>query len=72
MLALGLAAFSLPQQDGRDRGDTAVRELIDELSTAGEGHEAPGTITVLPRHTIIVKMTVGKSLPPDVAQAQID
>ncbi|MER9256069.1 hypothetical protein NKI59_30795 [Mesorhizobium sp. M0598] len=50
----------------------AIRELIDELSTAGEEHEAPGTITVLPRHTITVKTTVGKSLPPDVAQAQID
>ncbi|RWX04973.1 hypothetical protein EHI45_30990 [Rhizobium leguminosarum] len=50
----------------------AVRELIDELATAGEDGEAPATITVLPRHTITVKVTVGKSLPADTARAQFD
>lgn len=50
----------------------AVRELIDELAEAGEEGEAPATITVLPRHTITVQVTVGKSLPPDTARAQSD
>jgi hypothetical protein len=50
----------------------AVRELIDELAEAGEEREAPATITVLPRHTITVQVTVGKSLPPDTARAHLD
>lgn len=50
----------------------AIHELIDELKEAGEDVEAPATITVLPRHTITIKVTVGRSLPPDIARAQID
>lgn len=50
----------------------AVRELIDELAVAGEEREAPATITVLPRHTITITVTVGKSLSPDAARARID
>jgi hypothetical protein len=50
----------------------AIRELIDELVEVGEEHDAPASITVLPRHTITIKVTVGKSLPPDTARVQID
>jgi hypothetical protein len=66
-----------PGDDDRVRrivtGDErAVRELIDELAKAGEDREAPSTITVLPRHTIKVNVTIGKSLPLDTARAKID
>ncbi|WP_316171766.1 hypothetical protein [Bradyrhizobium sp. SZCCHNRI1058] len=50
----------------------AIRELIDELAKVGEDGEAPAMITVLPRHTITIKVTVGKSLPADTARAQLD
>ncbi|WKA29332.1 hypothetical protein [Bradyrhizobium roseum] len=50
----------------------AIRELIEELSKAGEEDVAPSTITVLPRHTISIKVTVGKSLPSDLAGIQVD
>jgi len=50
----------------------AVRELIDELVRVGEDREAPTTITMLPRHTITIKVTVGRALSPDVARAQFD
>ncbi|QGM97247.1 hypothetical protein [Methylocystis parvus] len=50
----------------------AIRDLIDEVHEAGEETVAPTTITVLPRHTITVKVSVGKSLPPDSARLQID
>ncbi|MBZ7924190.1 hypothetical protein LAC81_26060 [Ensifer adhaerens] len=50
----------------------AVRELIDEIAAFGEEREAPANITVLPRHTITIKVTVGRSLPPDTARAHID
>ncbi|CDZ54393.1 hypothetical protein [Neorhizobium galegae] len=50
----------------------AVRDLIDELAVAGEDGEVPSNITVLPRHTITIKVTVGKMLPPDSARAHID
>lgn len=52
--------------------DRAVRELVAQLSAAGEDREAPGSITVLPRHTITIKVTVGKVLPPDLARARLD
>jgi hypothetical protein len=62
--------LSEPRDDDRVRrivtGDhQTVRELINELEEAGEEGEAPATITVLPRHTITVKVVVGKSLPLD-------
>ncbi|MBR1158071.1 hypothetical protein [Bradyrhizobium elkanii] len=50
----------------------AIRDLIDDVHEAGEEAIAPTTITVLPRHTITVKVSVGKSLPPDSARVQID
>ncbi|WP_155773813.1 hypothetical protein [Methylorubrum extorquens] len=50
----------------------AVRDLINQLSEAGEESKAPKNITVLPRHTITIKVTVGKSLPRDTARAQVD
>jgi hypothetical protein len=66
-----------PRGDDRVRrlvtGDQqAVRELIDELVAAGEEREAPATIRVLPRHTITVTVTVGRSLLLDAARAHID
>lgn len=65
------------QEDDRIRrivtGDQqAIRELINELTALGEDREAPTNITVLPRHTITVKVTVGKSLPPDTARVYFD
>ncbi|PBB20406.1 hypothetical protein [Mesorhizobium sp. WSM4313] len=50
----------------------AIRELIKELEQAGEDRDAPATITVLPRHTISVRVTVGGALLPDEAPAHID
>jgi hypothetical protein len=51
--------------------DHTVRELIEELSAAGEDRVAPSSITVLPRHTMTIKVTVGKALPPDFAKVQL-
>ncbi|MGY3342030.1 MULTISPECIES: hypothetical protein [unclassified Bradyrhizobium] len=50
----------------------AIQELIEELSKAGEEDAAPSTITILPRHTISIKVTVGKALPSDLAAIQVD
>jgi len=65
-----------PREEDRVRrivtGDQqAIRDLIDEVREAGEEALAPTTITVLPRHTITVKVSVGKSLAPDSARVQI-
>lgn len=76
---LGRSAYRagiLISPQGSDRikrivtGDkAAIRELINELSEAGEESKAPENITVLPRHTLTIKLTVGQSLPRDTAQA---
>jgi hypothetical protein len=50
----------------------AVRDLIRELVSAGEDRDAPDSIRVLPRHTITIKVTAGKSLPPDLARVRFD
>lgn len=50
----------------------AIQDLIDELSEAGEDGEAPANISVLPRHTITVTVTAGKTLPPDTTGLQFD
>lgn len=79
---LGRAPYSasmLSNPQGNDRvrrivtGDTdAIHELIAELAEAGEESKAPENITVLPRHTITIKVTVGQALPRDTAQARIE
>jgi hypothetical protein len=52
--------------------EQAVGELIAEHVSVGEGREAPAAIAMLPRHTITIKVTVGRALPADVARAQFD
>jgi hypothetical protein len=50
----------------------AIQELIADLAAAGEDGKSPENITVLPRHTMTVKVTVGKSLTADTAIAETD
>lgn len=52
--------------------ERAIRELIDEVREAGEEAEPPATITILPRHTMTVKVSVGKSLSSETARVYID
>jgi hypothetical protein len=52
--------------------DAAIRELLGELAKSGEEGEAPNRITVLPRHTITIKVSVGRTLPPDEAPGFTD
>lgn len=49
-----------------------VRMLIKELAERGEETVAPETITVLPRHTITISVTVGSSFDADTVKARID
>ena len=58
--------------EGVVRGDDqAIQDLIQELSVAGEDKPVPA-ITVLPRHTITIRATVGRMLPPDTARVRFD
>ncbi|TCQ14085.1 hypothetical protein [Rhizobium sp. PP-CC-3G-465] len=49
-----------------------IRRLIDELAEEGEELAVPESITVLPRHTITINVTVGSSLFTDAVSAGID
>ena len=52
--------------------EQAIRDLIRELADAGEESEAPAHIRVLPRHTLTIKVSVGRSLPPETARVFFD